>query len=108
MKKFNKQIICNYGTNTSSLGYAECFICKDDKYANVYIIDDVFQPNEINSLDQQIPLNMFNKQMQTDAFMHCLIMSKDLWNKFGHFNNNEFPYQFNIECYDSELNKQIF
>lgn len=107
-KKFNKEVIASFETNTNFIGYAECYLCKDGEYINVYILDEVFKQDEPNCLEQQIPIENFEDIYKTDAWMHSQIIQKDLWYKYGHFNENKFPYSFNISCYNSEEDKEIF
>ena len=98
--KFNLEVIASFGAGTNSLGYAECYLCRDGDYINVYIVDEVFQSNKLNSLQEQIPLENFKEVFKSDAFMHSRIIEKDLWNMYGHFSDNELPYSFGITCYD--------
>lgn len=108
MKKFNKKVLAHYETETLSLGYARCYLCQDGDYVNVYILDEVFRQDELNCLDHQIPIENMEKLYLTDCLMHAQIMQKDMWNKFGHFNESGYPLSFEVRCYNSEDDKYIF
>ena len=98
-KKYNKEIKAQHNFTLEGLGHTTVYVTESEQtdYYDVYIVDERFKDDELNTLDQQIPKKNFEEWFLSEEWANMQALQKELWAKYS---TNEDIKSYAIEVYN--------
>lgn len=93
---YNKRVLIEYSENIFNDWYT-IYVLNDDKYYNIHIVSELFQDNELNTLQYQeskedTSIEQFDKLRLTKELIEFA-----LWNKFYGYNRKTYTFTIKSE-----------
>lgn len=76
--KYGKKVYLEYTHNIYGK-YISLIVLKEEDYWNIHIINDSFKDEELNTLDQQIPIDMWKLEEFTEEWVLETIYRHVIW-----------------------------